>query len=84
MKIHWDFQSVFTFMVDAFPSCKDVHSAMGQTYMDTIIEISVAHGQPPIFSASNCIFAHFFDWLFHTLKTLAKHSPKVFPKSKHT
>ena len=28
MKICWDVQSVFTSMVDAFPSCKDVHNAM--------------------------------------------------------
>ena len=32
MKIHWDFQFVFASMVDTFPSCKDVQSAMGQGY----------------------------------------------------
>ena len=47
MKIRWNFQSLFTSMVDAFPSCKDVQSAIGQDRkMDTIMEISIADCQP--------------------------------------
>ena len=30
MEIHRDLRAVFTSMVDAFPSCRDVHNAIGQ------------------------------------------------------
>ena len=54
MKTHRDFQSVFTSMVDAFSNCKVVQSAMGRNRnIDTIMDISVAHGQPPLFYSEN-------------------------------
>ena len=77
IKIYSHFQSVFTSMVDRFPNCKDVQNALRQDRnMDTITEISVSHGQPPILQSenqqdhSNSILVH-FDQHFHTLQTLA-------------
>ena len=45
--------------------------------MDTIMEISVVHGQPLLLyneistNQRNSILVHFVDWLFHALQTLA-------------
>ena len=49
-----DFQSVFISMVDMFSSCKDVQSVMDRDRnIDTIMEISVAHGQPLLLYKDN-------------------------------
>ena len=54
MKIRWNFQSVFTSMVDAFPSWKMFKAQWARDKnMDTIIEISVAHGQPSLLYSEN-------------------------------
>ena len=80
MKICWDFQSVFTSMVDASPSCKDVRSVMGQGCiqwnMNTMMRIFVASGQPPLKvriskKNSNTILVHFIGRLFNILQTFA-------------
>ena len=78
IKIYSHFQSVFTSMADTFPNCKDVQNALWQDRnMDTITEISVSHGQPPILQSenqqdhSNSILVPFVDQHFHTLQTLA-------------
>ena len=46
--------------------------------IDTIMEISVAHGQPLLIYSEKkqrkSILAHFVDWLFHALQTLVNQS----------
>ena len=43
------FQSVFTSMIDVFSSCEDVSAQWDKDRnMDIIMEISAAHGQPPL------------------------------------
>ena len=80
MKICWDFQSVFTSMVDASPSCKDVQNVMGQGWIqwntNTMMKIFVASGQPPLKvrisqKTSNTILVHFIGRLFNILQTFA-------------
>ena len=49
-----DFQSVFISMVNMFSSCKDVQSVMDRDRnIDTLIKISVAHGQPLLLYKEN-------------------------------
>ena len=48
------FQSVFTSMIDVFSSCKDVNVQWDKNRdTDTNMEISVAHGQPPLHYSVN-------------------------------
>ena len=75
IKMCRDFQSIFTSMVDAFPSCKDIQSAATETWMQSwrfllhmtshlfTVRISMNH--------SNSILFHFAGWLFHSLQILA-------------
>ena len=48
------FQSAFTSMIDVFSSCKDVNVQWDKnTDTDKNMEISVAHGQPPLHYSLN-------------------------------
>ena len=57
MKILGNFQSVFTSMVDTYPNCKDVQSAIGQGqkrgYYNHRNILLLAHGLPPILYSEN-------------------------------
>ena len=79
IKISWNFQSLSTSTIDAFPNYKDVQSTMGQGqehkynlghilwYMPNnhffTIRTDTNH--------SNSIFVHFVGWLFPAFQTLA-------------
>ena len=75
-QISKDFQSLFVSMIDAFLSCKDIQSFIGQGQkMDTIMEDSLAHGQPPLLYIENQYGPQkqdFFTYFFHILSTLSR------------
>ena len=48
------FQSVFTSMIDVFSNCKDVNAKWEKDRnKDAVMEISIAHGPPPLLYSVN-------------------------------
>ena len=79
IKICRGFHFVFTSIVDAFPSCKDVQSAMGQGKKHGYNHGDILHMSNHLFftlrvskNHSNSIRVNFVGWqFFHTLQSLA-------------
>ena len=75
MKILGNFQSVFTSMVDTYPNCKDVQSAIGHTITEIFFCLHMAYHLFFIVRINahyrNSILVLFVGSLFHAFQTLA-------------